>query len=306
MASTVSFGYALAEFIVSIISIITLSQIVYFVCVRILFNENPKSTYRRQMAMIKLATMFWLNITIESFIKITVLTDIMIPFPDDCKDGDCLQCTIAGKIKITLFLSRSIIIIGIFFQVYNIYGKIQSHKCSLAIKLWLLCLIIIKIIAIFSVNLNAVFSIQAVSDNRDYSVCHWINSDTGAKDVTRVHLIIATINFASHFITMMIFTLSLVIYTFRTLVATKAYERQPVTLVKVINIIIRHCILSLMYFLVLFLRIIFWAVGLRDMMDNAMMDLFIGVILYMFFTFGATSYNAWFGWLHLSTIAETD
>eukprot|EP01083_Nonionella_stella_P075936 206682_1 len=286
MTSSVSFGYALAEFIASIISIILLGQIVFKISVRILFNENPKSTYRRQMAMIKLATMFWLNITIESFIKITVLTDIMIPFPDDCKDGDCLQCTIAGKIKITLFLSRSIIIIGIFFQVYNIYGKIQSHKCSLAIKLWLLCLIIIKIIAIFSVNLNAVFSIQAVSDNRDYSVCHWVNSDTGADDVTRFNLIIATINFASHFITMMIFTLSFVIYTLSTLVSTKAYEREETTLVKVIHIVIRHCILSLLYFLIVIARLSLWATGLGDRMDNAVMDFLVGVILYMFFTFG--------------------
>eukprot|EP01083_Nonionella_stella_P183627 664172_1 len=158
------------------------------------------------MAMIKLATMFWLNITIESFIKITVLTDIMIPFPDDCKDGDCLQCTIAGKIKISLLLARSIILILIFYQVYNIYGKIQSHKCVLAIQLWLLFLIIIKVIAILRVDLYESFSLYSLSDtNHDYSVCHW--DDFGTHE-SSPKLIFTTVNFVSHFITMMIFTLS--------------------------------------------------------------------------------------------------
>eukprot|EP01083_Nonionella_stella_P270337 915310_1 len=109
--------------------------------------------------------MYWSCIIIESIIKITVLTDIMIPFSDDH------QCSIGGKIKLSLWLSRSIILILFFFQVYNIYGTtIQSHKSSLVIQLWLLCLIVIKIIAVFSVNLRAIFSFQAVSDNRDYSV----------------------------------------------------------------------------------------------------------------------------------------
>eukprot|EP01083_Nonionella_stella_P075935 206680_1 len=296
MASTVSFGYVLTEFIASIISILTLSQIVYLVCVRILFNENPTSKYKREiMAMIKLATMYWSSIIIESFIKIALLTDILIPFSDDCEDGECLQCSIAGKIKISLLLARSIILILIFYQVYNIYGKIQSHKCSLAIQLWLLFLIIIKVIAILLVHLIGSFSLHSLSDNHDYSVCHW--DDFGTHE-SSPKLIFTTVNFVSHFITMMIFTLSFVIYTFRTLVATKAYERQTATLVKVIDIVIRHCILSLMYFFVLFLRIIFWATGLGDKFDNAMMDLFTAVILYMFFTFGTESYNAWFGWLH--------
>eukprot|EP01083_Nonionella_stella_P075934 206679_1 len=296
MASTVSFGYVLTEFIASIISILTLSQIVYLVCVRILFNENPTSKYKREiMAMIKLATMYWSSIIIESFIKIALLTDILIPFSDDCEDGECLQCSIAGKIKISLLLARSIILILIFYQVYNIYGKIQSHKCSLAIQLWLLFLIIIKVIAILLVHLIGSFSLHSLSDNHDYSVCHW--DDFGTHE-SSPKLIFTTVNFVSHFITMMIFTLSFVIYTFRTLVATKAYERQTATLVKVIDIVIRHCILSLMYFFVLFLRIIFWATGLGDKFDNAMMDLFTAVILYMFFTFGTTTYNVCLGWLH--------
>eukprot|EP01083_Nonionella_stella_P133915 407289_1 len=291
MASTVSFGYALAEFIVSIITIITLSQSVYLVCARILLNENPNSKYKRQMAMIKLATMYWSCIIIESIIKITLLTNIMIPSSDD------LQCSIAGKIKISLLLCRSIIFILLFYQVYNIYGsRIQSHRCSRSIQLWLLCLVIIKIIAIVRVNWEGIFEWHTLSDNSDHSVCLWNN--VSARESALSGVIFTTVNFASHFITMMIFTLSFVIYTLRTLVSTKAYEREETTLVKVIHIVIRHCILSLLYFLILIARISLWAIGFGDRIDNAVMDFLVGVILYMFFTFGTESYNAWFGWLH--------
>eukprot|EP01083_Nonionella_stella_P070840 189775_1 len=300
MASSFAFGYALAEFIGSILAIIGLGYLVYVVGTRILLNKHPQAKYKRQMTMIKLATLFWCTIIFESILKITLLMDFMIPFPEACDDGSCVQCSIAGRIKISVLLVRSTVALLLFYEIYNIYGKVRAPKCILVVKLWLLLLITIKVIAIISVIWSGEFSTKTkLSGGQTYSICMWDNFGVGKSG--HIGLIASSINFVAHFITIVLFTLSFVIQTYKTLLYTKTYQQTGAKLHQlesIINIVIRHSILSTLFFLVLILRIIFWAIGWGGQMDNAVIDCLCGFVIYMFFTFGTVTYNVSFGRLH--------
>eukprot|EP01083_Nonionella_stella_P070841 189778_1 len=238
MASSFAFAYALVEFIGSILAIIGLGYLVYAVCTRILLNKHPQAKYKRQMTMIKLATLFWCTIIFESLIKITLLIDIMIPFPEACNDGNCPQCSIAGRIKISVLLVRSIIVILLFYQIYNIYGKVRAPKCILVVKLWLLLLITIKVIAIISVvsfQSGGFSTTTKLSGGQTYSICIWDNFGVGksgrigliASNIKKIVLFtIVLLNFVTHYITIVFFILSFVIQTYKTLLFTKTYQAQ--------------------------------------------------------------------------------
>eukprot|EP01084_Bolivina_argentea_P073270 132961_1 len=96
---------------------------------------------------------------------VTMISNFIIPFSTECKNGSCLRCDVGGKITCSLATMFFALIGILFLQLSKVYHRGPKTKY------WLIAPICCLIVLLIFVNCGQEFEIKALKDNKNQFIC---------------------------------------------------------------------------------------------------------------------------------------